>query len=487
MQETDFLECEFNGDPAKYILEVTTVADASFECRLLSSGEQYTFDADTMTVTSLFGAIPAGSRLATYTRFAASGAQPFQTGGYVAVTFADGSRLLGQLTDVDASDDKSITFLDSGSHYVFSADNTIVSTDSLTPLVDVSTIESYSADPPVLVVSAAGAGTAAALQTSAAMNGYVPRNRDTVVVDMQEFASGIANFENWSTNAALHNRAAKPARAASAIAFIVLHETSGSDAGTGFDPPFTSHFVVGTNALRQFNDLCEAEWHAGIFNDRGIGIEFKNQDWVTVKAPGHEYIDAHWSGDYPSYTLPSTDTLENLVLLLQRLLSKSEGGFPAVDPTWLQLVSYNEISSVWELDNADVPPDDKKGLKKFFVYGSGTGYLAPGTLDASVTGILSHNSVSNVATLPGGQEVIDEDSHTDGSFQALYTWLRIMQSNEMNDAYTNARDLVTNHVVKVLTIQSYQGYNRPNANGPFVLYSEAARRHVFLIDVESML
>lgn len=270
-----------------------------------------------------------------------------------------------------------------------------------------------------------------------------------------------------------------------------MHETSGSDAGTGFDPPFTSHFVVAANEVRQFNDLSEKEWHATIFNEAGVGIEFKNPDWVRSKDASQQYIDANWSGDYPSYTIPSTDKLENLVLLLQRLISKNEAGFPAIDPQWLQIVSYNEVSSVWTFKTADIPGDDKKDTKKFFIYSCAIGYMTPDNFDVTATGILSHNSVSSLITVPvaggGNQTVIDEDSHTDGSFQALYTWLRIMQSNDVDTAYTNAKDLVNNKVITVTTVQQYEGYNKPKGSSTYVHYSNSAARKVFLLDIETML
>src|SRR5215471_715891 len=103
MQEKDFLECEFNGDNTKYFAEVTHVDNTSksFDCRFLDSGDAYTFDSDSMKVTSMFGAISAGSRVADYTLFTADSSQNFNAGGYVAVTFTDGNRFLGELTDID--------------------------------------------------------------------------------------------------------------------------------------------------------------------------------------------------------------------------------------------------------------------------------------------------------------------------------------------------------------------------------------------------
>ena len=484
MQEKDFLRCEFNNDSAKYIAEITRVNSNSFDCRFLNSGDAYTFDSNTMRVTSQFGAIPMGSQLANYTLFTANSTQSFNAGDYAVVTFADGSRFLGEITDTDGG--LYVTFLDSGFKYVFDSDNRIISTDDSNQTQDVTAIDSYLADAPVIVVSAAGAGSGGSLHDKATINRYTPQNSDMIIINMQEFSSSIGNFKNWSTNAALHNTSAKTVRAASAIKFIALHETSGGDGGTGFDPPFTAHFVIAANEVRQFNDLCEIEWHVGIFNDASIGIEFKNPDWVRNKTPGYEYIDANWSGDYPSYTVPSTDKLENLVALLQRLISKNENGFPAIDPTWLQIVSHNDVSSIWNFSDSDIPADDKKDLKKFLIYSNATDYMKPETFDESVSGIFSHNSVSNLITV-GGKTVIDEDAHTDGSFQALYTWLRIMQSYEMNDAYTNAKDLVTNNVVRASTIRQYEGYHKQIGTANYVPYSGLSNRKIFLIDIETML
>lgn len=488
MQEKDFIECSFANDDKKYIGEITKVDANSFDCHFLNSGESYTFDSETMKVTSLGGTIPVGTQIADYTLFTTDATQNFQSGGYMVVTFSDGGRLLGQLTDIDGSGNKSVTFLDTGDKYVFGSDNTIISTDDTKQHGNVTAMESYSAGTPVIVVSGAEAGAGNALNTSANINRFVPHNTDTLLVNTQEFPSGITNFRNWSTNAVLHNTSAKTVRESTAVKFIVLHETSGGDGGSGFDPPFTSHFVVAADEVRQFNDLAEIEWHATIFNDAGIGIEFKNPDWVrqAEKNSTSEYIDANWSGDYPSYTVPSTDKLENLVLLLQRLISKNENGFPSIDPTWLQIVSYNDISNIWNFKDSDIPPDDKKGLKKFFIYSCGTDYMRPDNFGADVKGILSHNSVSNLITV-NGKTVIDEDAHTDGSFQALYSWLRIMQSNEMNDAFSNAKNLVTNNVITVTTVQSYEGYNKPQGSPGYVPYSALSARKVFLIDIETML
>ncbi len=486
MKVNDFLECSFSNDDVKYIGEITKSDTNSFDCVFLSSGDSYTFDADSMKITSLFGAIPAGTQLASYSVYTADATQSLQTGGFAAVTFADNSRKLGQVTDVDGSNNVSITFLDSGSKYVIGSDFAIISSDDVHQTAAVTGIEPYTQGTPVVVVTATDAGSGNALKTSAVINRFVPNNPDTILVNTQEFSSGINIFKNWKTNAALHNAVAKTVRESSAIQFIALHETSGGDGGSGFDPPFTSHFVIATDEIRQFNDLSEIEWHVGIFNDTAIGIEFKNPDWVRTKVAGSDYIDANWSGDYPSYTLPSTDKLENLILLLQRLFSKNEAGFPSIDPVWLQIVSYNDVSNIWDFKDTDIPSDDKKSLKKFFIFSSGIGYMKPDTFDASVKGIFSHNSVSNLAT-DSGKTFVDEDAHTDGSFQALYSWLRIMQSVEMNDAFSNAKDLVKNNMIKVTTSQQYEGYNKPNGSSTFVLYSALSNRNVFLIDIEKML
>ena len=351
---------------------------------------------------------------------------------------------------------------------------------------DTTEADTGGADDADIVVSGADPKQGDAPLDAAHLNSYAPKAADTIIVNSQEFPAEITPFTNWKGNAALHNTAAKPGRSSSDIRFITLHETSGSATGTGFSPPFTAHFVVGGDEIRQFNDLSEKEWHVGIFNDGAVGIEFKNPDWVTTKAAGQDYIDAHWSGDYPFYTVPSSAALENLVLLVQRLVSRTDNNFPAIDPVWLQLVSYNDVSGVWTFADADIPADDKKSLKKFFVYSSGINYLTPATFPAPATGIFSHNSVSDLMTV-SGKTVVDEDLHTDGSFQALYTWLRIMQSNDAATALQNAKDLVSKKPVTAHTIQAYEGYNKPKGTTTFVPYSGSSKRPVFLIDIETML
>ncbi len=94
MQENDFLVCEFNNDSTKYIAEITHVDNSSFDCRFLTFGDTYTFDSNSMKVTSQFGAISMGSQLANYTLFTLNTEQSFQQGDYVVVTFADGARFI---------------------------------------------------------------------------------------------------------------------------------------------------------------------------------------------------------------------------------------------------------------------------------------------------------------------------------------------------------------------------------------------------------
>lgn len=69
MQEKDFIECSFANDDKKYIGEITKVDANSFDCHFLNSGESYTFDSETMKVTSLGGTIPVGTQIADYTVF----------------------------------------------------------------------------------------------------------------------------------------------------------------------------------------------------------------------------------------------------------------------------------------------------------------------------------------------------------------------------------------------------------------------------------
>jgi N-acetylmuramoyl-L-alanine amidase len=334
------------------------------------------------------------------------------------------------------------------------------------------------------------------------VNKFVPTDEASIVVAMQEFPSGINDFSNYSFIGGVpHNDAPRALREPDAIRFIVLHETSGSDSGTGFNPPFTAHFVVlGDGSIQQFNDLSEIEWHESHFNNTGLGIEFVNLDWEVgggVKKDSaksqqlkenDDYLWAYWGDGYNIYKIPPVDRMERLVLLVNRLLQNNEDGFIQISPTWLQLVSYNEVKDFWDFSEENVPDtDEEKDAKNFFIFSNGISYISPSQFQS---GILSHNSVSNLLQVNENgktKTVVDENAHSDGSFLALYTWLRIAISCSQDDAYTKTKELLRNHMLRAITNQTFEGYVFDKSINNWKPYSAAQKRHIHLVDVSGII
>lgn len=331
------------------------------------------------------------------------------------------------------------------------------------------------------------------MSQSQVINQFNPTTEETIVVNMQEFPSNINNFINYSVGFNVpHNSVPKQIRQARDIKFIVLHETS-ADTGGGFRAPNTAHFVVlRDGTIHQFNDLSEIEWHAGIFNDTGIGIEFVNRDWEdgrgikknTVPQNLSEdkgYLWAFWGDGYNIYKLPSIDQLERLVELLNRLLNKDEENFPFLEPIWLQYVSYNNFEDIWELTEELIPDtDNKKEALQFFVYSNAYSYMVPGGFDHLGSGILSHNSISNIKA----DGFTDEDAHTDGSFQALYSMLRINFDYTKEDAFEKAKDLFKNHKITASTKNNLKWLEQDPVTKQLV--TKTGKRKVHLLDLSNI-
>jgi hypothetical protein len=337
---------------------------------------------------------------------------------------------------------------------------------------------------------------------SVKVNKFVPADEGSIVVSMQEFPSGIDNFSNYSfINGVPHNDTPKTLREPDAIKFIVLHETSGSDNGTGFVSPYTAHFVIlGDGHIQQFNDLAEIEWHESKFNNAGIGIEFVNLDWEAGSGikkdsaksqqlkENDDYLWAYWGDGYNIYKIPPVERAERLVILLNRLLQVTEDGFINISPTWLQLISYNDVKDIWDFNEENIPAgDEEKDTKRFFIFSNAISYITPSQFSS---GILSHNSVSNLVEVNiSGQTktVIDENAHSDGSFQALYTWLRIAVSCSQDDAYAKAKELLRNNMFRAVTNSSFEGYVYDKSISNWKPYSLAQKRNIHLVDVKDIL
>jgi hypothetical protein len=330
------------------------------------------------------------------------------------------------------------------------------------------------------------------MQSFQALNQFNPSTETTVVCNAQEFESRIDGYVNFAIGFDVpHNSRPVPTREPSSIKFIVLHETS-SDSGGGFQPPFTAHFVVKkTGAINQFNDLCEAQQHAGIFNTAAVGIEFVNRDWEDGRgvrrdrvpdrlAEEHGYVWTFWGDGYNIYKLPESTQLEKLVDLLRRLLNQGDGGLPFIEPIWLQHVSYNDCSTLWDLPEDAVPStDEEKASPRFFVFSNAYSFMLPNAFDHLGSGILSHNSISNIQS----NGLTDENAHTDGSFEALYSMLRINFDYEPDAALEKAASLMRSRLVRATTKQPLRWLEK-NEAGEMV--ERSGKRTVYLLDVSDI-
>ncbi|WP_118953317.1 papain-like cysteine protease family protein [Taibaiella helva] len=334
------------------------------------------------------------------------------------------------------------------------------------------------------------------------LNTNKPAAADTLVINKSEFKA-VTGLSNWKPSGALHNTKLFSKRTSSQVIHLVLHETA-ADTGNGFSPPNTAHMAVKADAtITQFNDLLENEQHANNFNTTSVGVEFVNRGWLASPKDDdsahpqysyeHEAIPAKeskltaaqkekfkeangylwcfWGFGFGIYRLPqSTAQLEKEVELVKWLTvdlppvikAWKEGGgwlsgkpelatlagwlslpavpaenkplldIPTISNTWLQLVSYNEVKSLWSFKAADIPADADKDKQQYFIFTTGHDYITPANF-ASRSGILSHNALYN--------------GHSDGSFLALYTWLRLAKGKSDTKAFDLCKDLMKNHFI----------------------------------------
>lgn len=307
------------------------------------------------------------------------------------------------------------------------------------------------------------------------LNEYDPADGEAIIINSAEFTTGITgitNYKNWKTDSSVvHNKRKNSYRNPHGIIHLVLHETA-ADTGDGFDGSNneTSHMSVKRDAtILQFNDLAEWENHGSGMNKTSIGIEFVNRGWLSSSTanggegiPAKEanltaaqketykeangYLWAFWGYGFNIYRVPpSLDQLEKEVELVKWLtveletivLSANsisiENMFPALEDTWLQLVSYEDVKGVWTFKEADIPPDDEKTEKNLFVMTTGYDYLEPSKIKDK-SGIISHNAFY--------------EDHSDGSFLTLYTWLRLEKGKTKTQALDIAKKLMKNHYIR---------------------------------------
>ena len=308
------------------------------------------------------------------------------------------------------------------------------------------------------------------------VNEYQPDDATTLVINMGSFDTGITgirNYKDWRTDASVpHNKRHNGYRTPTDIIQIVLHETS-ADFGYGFNDKKneTAHLAVQRDAtIKQFNDLVERENHTIGLNPTSIGIEFVNRDWLSsTTKDGGEGIPAHeaaltadqkakyaeakghiwtfWGYGFGIYKLPPADLaqLEKEVELLSWLTDSLQATinsappqfqsmFPWFEKTWLQLVSYNDVKDKWTFPADHIPAAADQATKNLFVYTTGWDVLLPAQISGK-RGIISHNATY--------------DGHPDGSFLALYTWLRMAKGKTGQQAFDLCKSLMKNHWIRV--------------------------------------
>lgn len=459
MKEQDFLVCSFKGDETSYVAEITDVHNGSFDCRFVHSEKSYSFSSGNWVVEKSTGGFPPGTPLTKHQLFTPREGEA-DLNNIVRVTFANGKAYLGVLFNKDPM---TVVFLH-GVRPTYVFDNNVVTLSGGAYKVG-ETIKGITLFAPVDGV----AGTVLPPQGSTTGTGGGPAGAsiaeydqlrdDTLVSNAVEFPSNIAgfhNFKGWKASISVpHNRRPKKVRALSDTIHLVLHETA-ADTGDGFDDSHdtTSHFsVLKDGRLLQFNDLAEKQYHVGVFNDTSVGIEFVNKGWIQGMPSKESGLNATQRQTYSEdkgylwafcglgqnvYRLPSIDQLEKLLELMNRFLDATDDGLPRFAGEWLQLVSYNDVKDVWDfVGDSHVPAES--AVKRFFIFSNADQYLTPSNM-AGRPGIFSHASISSIT-----KDKPDNDAHSDGSFLALYSWLRIARRFKEEEAYSLARKLVKTH------------------------------------------
>ena len=155
MKKNDFIKFKFEQDSISHIGLITFTDATSFDCQFLDLQDFHTFDLATLKVTSASGVYPTDSRLSVFTLYSVGETpQSMQVNDFIAITFADYSRFLGQVTDIDSFGNFTVLFLHSGQNYVFDTNNNIVNHDNpLETNTNIIGTEFYVAEDPTIVVT----------------------------------------------------------------------------------------------------------------------------------------------------------------------------------------------------------------------------------------------------------------------------------------------------------------------------------------------
>ncbi len=281
---------------------------------------------------------------------------------------------------------------------------------------------------------------------------YNPENGDTLVVDQTEYKAPVSNLINWQIQPTqrnrhvFHQRRLDPpnrhgrivCRDLLSIKTIVLHETG---EGWSHDNPWFvpanwasgwslgAHFNVASDGqIIQYYDAVQKVGHVSRFrNTDGVGIEFSNYTFPPEDddpyRPPHTAANrafrkrvTGWSGYTVGhkFLVPPLVQLEALHALVQSLLTV----LPNVPAQFRALDAHGQSTASEQL------------------------FLMSRWSD-----------VYNVRDLPGLYSHQNVGIHYDGSFQAMYLWIRAQDlcdcdgANDAEKAYNAAIHLTDEHLV----------------------------------------
>ncbi|HZW07604.1 MAG TPA: N-acetylmuramoyl-L-alanine amidase, partial [Phycisphaerales bacterium] len=330
-----------------------------------------------------------------------------------------------------------------------------------------------------------GSGTIGAVSDQDRVRAFVPTNEDTLVVNGVEGPS-VPNLQNWrgtyknpdgsfSQAKMTADRQFKANnvdkyigggyRAPGALNKIVLHETADfvgivtlanafrvldytRPDGTTTKYKTAAHFCINRDGtIVQLLDVCELAEHGQDISSSSIGIEFANKPWgsggcaeeagiTPLKVPPIPGMPT--TGGTKKKTclyIPGQAQLEALVTLLKALFAH-----PALSnlrQTWMSVVNINPAKLTTEkLDD----------LKAYFIINNARTFITDPKFSA-INGNVSSGGWS--LNTPGVFYHNLYGTNSDGMIQGFYTWLRISQNLDAQEAMTTFKAYIASEANRV--------------------------------------
>lgn len=306
-----------------------------------------------------------------------------------------------------------------------------------------------------------------------------PALPDSLVIRGREYSPPVSAFRNWKDGADLPNgwsrlgvfhQERKTMKANSIVNAIVIHETAGFGLiDTGFPPAgpwvntatekkdIAAHFCVHTDgSIAQHYDPIQWLGHAGPRNSHSVGIEVVNSAWTRSSSltnnkyqignhlSAGEWLDTVRGWAAERYVVPKVEQLEALARLVDDLV-------------FLIGMPDRDLSVIEE------SVDGRERQKFLMSYWPSR--FGPGAPDTG--GLYHHFMLGGIYTRKNGQKVkmntTDQGqavaAHTDGSFLALYVFLRRKRGFCAKHARMKAMELCDEHPSGQWTQVNHQNEN----------------------------